>query len=142
METTDKKTAITVETMVKASVEKVWNYWNEPEHITNWYNASEDWHAPAAENDLRMDGKLKIRMAAKDGSVAFDFEGIYTKVEKHKLIEFTILDGRKVKINFSSKGDETKVTETFEAESTHPVDMQKGGWQAIIDNFKRYVEGD
>lgn len=81
-------------------------------------------------------------MAARDGSVSFDFEGVYTNVQQHKVIEYTILDGRKVKITFSGTGNETKVIETFEAEGIHPIEVQRGGWQAILDNFKKYTEAN
>lgn len=134
------KTLITVEATIKAPVEKVWEFWNEPKHITKWCQASDDWHAPYAENDLQTNGKFKTTMAAKDGSFSFDFEGVYTSVEKHKAIEYTMADGRKVQILFSGQGNETKVVETFEAESTNPEEMQRGGWQAILDNFKKYTE--
>ena len=140
METTTGKTAITIETTIKAPVEKVWKYWTEPNHITRWCNASDDWQAPYAENDLRVDGKFKTTMAAKDGSASFDFEGVYTNVQQDKIIEYTISDGRKVKITFSSEGDQTKVVETFETENINPVEMQREGWQAILDNFKKYTE--
>jgi uncharacterized protein YndB with AHSA1/START domain len=141
MKTTDK-TAITVEAVVKAPIEKTWKYWNEPKHITKWCSASDDWHAPFAENDLRLNGKFKTTMAAKDGSMSFDFEGVYTNVQEHKVIEYTMADGRKVKITFSKEGDGTKVVETFEPETTNPVDMQRGGWQSILDNFKKYTEAN
>src|SRR5689334_5560940 len=137
---TATKTTITVEATVKAPVEKVWNCWIEPRHITKWCQASDDWHAPHAENDARTGGKFSTTMAAKDGSMSFDFGGVYTNVQPHKLIEYTIGDGRKVSIKFSSNGNETKVTESFEAETTNPVEMQRGGWQAILDNFKKYTE--
>ncbi len=139
METADK-TAITVKTTVNAPVAKVWKYWNEPQHITNWAFASDDWHAPHAENNLREGGKFKTTMAAKDGSMSFDFEGIYTNIEDQKLIEYTIADGRTVKIVFVDNEDETKIVETFEAEDTNPEEMQRSGWQAILDSFKKYVE--
>ena len=139
---TTTKAKLTVETVVKAPVEKVWKYWSEPDHITKWCYASDDWHAPYSENDLREGGKQKTRMAAKDGSMSFDFEGLYTKVDLHKKIEYTITDGRKVSVIFSSNGNETKVTETFEAEGTHPTEMQRAGWQAILDNFKKYTEAN
>jgi uncharacterized protein YndB with AHSA1/START domain len=139
---TIEKTAITVETTVKAPVEKVWENWNEPKHITKWNQASDDWHSPHSENDLREGGKFKTTMAAKDGSFSFDFEGVYTKVEPYKAIQYNIADGRKVEITFSSAGNETKVTETFEAEGSHSIDMQRGGWQAILDSFKRYTEAN
>lgn len=141
METTTK-TAITVHASIKAPIEKVWKFWSEPKHITRWCNASDDWHAPYAENDLRKDGKFKTTMAAKDGSVSFDFEGVYTNIQPNKGIDYTILDGRKVKIKFSGSGNETHVTETFEAEGVHPIDVQRGGWQAILDNFKKYTEAN
>jgi len=139
METVDK-TSITVKTNVNAPVEKVWEFWKEPKHIIQWCNASEDWHAPKAENDLKNDGKFSTTMAAKDGSMSFDFEGTYSNVQENKLIEYTIADGRKVAIDFTENGNETKIIETFEAENTHPVEMQRSGWQAILDNFKKYVE--
>ena len=133
-------TSITVEATVQSPVEKVWISWTEPAHITQWCQASEDWHAPHAENDLRKDGKFVTTMAAKDGSISFDFGGVYTNVEKHKLIEYTIGDGRKVKITFEGNGNETKIVETFDAENINPIEMQRGGWQAILDNFKKYTE--
>ncbi len=139
---TAEKTAITVETLVNAPVEKVWKCWNEPEHIKGWAFASDDWHAPYSENDVRTDGKFKTTMAAKDGSFSFDFEGVYTNVQPNKVIEYTMGDGRKVKIVFSEKGNETKVTETFDPESENSVEMQRGGWQAILDNFKKYTEAN
>lgn len=134
--------AITVEAIVKAPVEKVWKYWNGPEHITKWCQASPDWHAPYAETDLKVDGKFKTTMAAKDGSFSFDFGGVYTKVEINKAIEYVMEDGRKVKIGFFSQGEDTKVVETFDPENQNPIEMQKGGWQAILDNFKNYTEAN
>ena len=131
---------ITVETTVEAPVEKVWIYWSEPKHVMNWCSASSDWHAPKAENDLCVNGKFKTHMAAKDGSVGFDFEGIYTSVIPHKNIEYKMADGREVVINFTSNGKKTTITETFDAENENPLEMQKGGWQAILDNFKKYTE--
>jgi uncharacterized protein YndB with AHSA1/START domain len=137
---TAEKTAITVETTIKAPVEKVWKYWTEPNHITQWCNASADWHAPYADNDLKVDGKFKTTMAAKDGSFSFDFGGVYTAVQLHKAINYTMGDGRKVAITFSENGNETKVTETFDAENTNSAEAQRSGWQAILDNFKKYTE--
>lgn len=133
-------TKITIETDIQAPVEKVWKYWTQPEHIVNWSYASEDWHTPAAENDLREGGKFKSTMAAKDGSMSFDFGGVYTRVNEHKVIEYTLDDNRTVAVTFSSEGNTTKVVETFEAESENPVEFQKSGWQAILDNFKKYTE--
>jgi len=136
------KTQITVATTVNAPVEKVWETWTKPEHITQWAFASDDWHAPYADNDLRIDGTFKTTMGAKDGSFSFDFGGVYTNIIPHKLIEYTLGDGRKVSIAFESKGDTTTVTETFEAEDTNPIEMQRNGWQAIMDNYKKYTEAN
>lgn len=137
-----KKEPITVEASVKAPVEKVWKCWTTPEDITQWNQASPDWHSPSAQNDVRPGGKFIIKMAAKDGSFSFDFEGIYDAVEKNKLISYTLADGRKVKIDFTSKGNETHITETFDAESTHTLEQQREGWQAIMNSFKRYTENN
>ena len=137
---TAEKTKITVENTVNAPVDKVWKYWNGPEHITKWCTATPEWHTPRAQNDLRVGGTFSSRMEAKDGSMGFDFAGVYDDVKPNEYIEYTMGDGRKVWIKFSGKGNETKVVETFEAESENPVEMQKGGWQAILDSFKKYVE--
>ena|SRR6476469_5166383 len=131
---------ITIETSVNAPIEKVWNYWTQPEHIMKWCQASEDWHAPHSENDLRNNGKFKTTMAAKDGSMAFDFEGTYTNVKEHERIEYTIADGRKVVITFQEEQNGVSINETFEAESQNPVEMQRSGWQSILNNFKYYTE--
>lgn len=136
------KTSITVSANVQAAVEKVWEYWSKPGHITRWCSASPDWHAPRAENDLKAGGRFITRMEAKDGSFGFDFGGVYDAVRTNELIAYTTDDGRKVNIVFGSDGDRTKVTETFEAENENPVDMQRAGWQAILDNFKNYVENN
>lgn len=135
-------TAITVESTINAPVEKVWEYWSSPDHITKWSSASDDWHTPFAENDLRTGGKFLSRMEARDGSVGFDFSGVYDEVVLHQLMAYTLGDGRKVAINFIPSGDTTRVVETFDAEQTHSVEMQKGGWQAILDNFKKYAESN
>lgn len=132
--------AITVESTLNVPLEKAWEYWNKPEHITNWCQASDDWHAPYAENDLRTGGKFKTTMAAKDGSTSFDFEGTYDHVEEPNRIEYTMSDGRKVSVFFTGEGGSTKVTETFDPESLHSREMQQAGWQAILDNFKKYTE--
>lgn len=132
--------AITVEAIVNASLEVVWNAWTAPEHITKWCQASPDWHAPYADNDIRTGGKFKTTMAAKDGSFSFDFEGVYDHVEHLKSMEYTMTDGRKVKILFISEGNQTRVTEMFDPETENPIEMQRGGWQAILDSFKSYTE--
>ena len=139
---TATRTSITVENTINAPVEKVWAYWSAPEHITKWNNASEDWHSPRAENDLRPGGKFSTRMEAKDGSMGFDFGGTYDEVKTNEVIAYTMSDGRKVVVNFTKVGDQTKVIETFDAEETNPIEMQRGGWQAILDNFKKYVEAN
>jgi uncharacterized protein YndB with AHSA1/START domain len=139
---TKQRTRITVETTVKAPIEKVWDCFTQPEHITKWNNASDDWHTPSASNDLRVGGNFVYRMEAKDGSFGFDFGGVYESVDQNEYIEYTIGDGRNVKVNFFAQGDKTNVVETFEAEDTHSIEMQKGGWQAILDNFKKYTESN
>jgi len=136
----ENKTSITVETTVNAPVEKVWEFWNNPDHITKWAFASPDWHTPFSENDLKVGGKFKSTMAAKDGSMSFDFGGTYTTVDQYKKIEYTMEDGRTVSIFFDALSEQTMLTETFDAEATNPIEMQRGGWQAILDNFKSYTE--
>lgn len=137
---TASKTSITVSTIVNAPVATVWEAWSSPEHIMKWNSASPDWHTPKAENDLRKGGKFSSRMEARDGSFGFDFGGVYDEVKEHELIEYTMGDGRKVSITFAAAGDTTTVTETFDAEETNPIEMQRGGWQAIMDSFKKYTE--
>jgi uncharacterized protein YndB with AHSA1/START domain len=131
---------VTVEATVHTPVERVWKYWTEPEHITKWSSPSEDWHTPFAENDLRAGGKFLSRMEAKDGSFGFDFSGVYDEVRINESISYTLDDGRKVSITFISQENETKIIQTFEPENTNPIEFQKGGWQAILDNFKKYSE--
>ena len=112
---TGSNTRITVQNSIKAPVQKVWEYWSKPEHITKWSNASDDWHTPRAENDLREGGKFLSRMEARDGSMGFDFGGVYDEVKEHNRIAYTMGDGRKVEVDFETSGDETKVVETFDA---------------------------
>ena len=138
--TTAEKTKITVETTVNAPISKVWDYWNDPSHITQWCSATPEWHTPRATNDLRTGGNFTSRMEAKDGSMGFDFGGVYDEVRSNEYIEYTMGDTRKVWIDFKSEGDQTSITETFEAEGTNPTEMQKAGWQAILDSFKNYTE--
>lgn len=136
----EAKTIITVQATVAAPLEKVWDYWTKPQHIVNWNQASEDWHTPRAENDLRPGGAFNYRMEARDGDQGFDFTGKYSQVETPQRIEYTISDGRKVQVTFSKTDAGIFVMEAFEAESMNPVEMQQGGWQSILDNFKKYVE--
>lgn len=135
-------TKITVTAVINAPVEKVWEKWTNPNDICKWNNASEDWHTSRAENDLRVGGKFLSRMEAKDGSVGFDFNGVYEQVIINELIEYSMEDGRKVKISFSSENGRTKVVETFDAENTNSVELQRSGWQSILDNFKKYTESN
>jgi uncharacterized protein YndB with AHSA1/START domain len=134
------KQAITVEAIVNAPISKVWESWALPQHITKWNQASEDWHTPYAENDLRTGGKFKSTMAAKDGSASFDFEGVYSLVIPQERIEYAMSDGRTVKVIFQGSGNQTKVTETFDPESENSLELQRGGWQAILNSFKKYTE--
>ena len=133
-------TVIIVETTIQAPVEEVWTYWTSPEHIIHWNAASDDWHTPRAENDLRVGGKFLARMEARDGSFGFDFEGIYDVVRVNELITYHLEDERKITVCFTSEGGKTTVTETFDAETENSVELQEAGWQAILDNFKKYVE--
>lgn len=135
------KPTIKVETTVNAPVEKVWNLYTNPEDVTQWNHASDDWHSPKAENDFRPGGTFVYRMEAKDGSFGFDFSGTYDEIRLYEFIEYTLEDGRKVKIDFGGEGNVTHVVVVFEAEHTHTEELQRSGWQAILDNFKKYVEG-
>ncbi|GGG00644.1 SRPBCC family protein [Paenibacillus abyssi] len=137
---TGNQATITVETIVHAPVEKVWEYWTEPKHITQWNKASDEWHTPYAENDLKVGGKFVSRMESKDGSLGFDFGGVYDEVNMNESISYTIADGRKVKIVFIQQNNGTKIIESFEAEEINGIEMQQAGWQAILDNFKTYAE--
>jgi len=131
---------ITVQSNIDAPIEKVWECWTSPIHITKWNNASDDWHTPYAENDLRTGGKFKSTMAAKDGSMSFDFEGEYTLVENFKTINYVMADGRKVQVTFALPASGVEVIESFDPETVNPEEMQRDGWQAILNNFKKYVE--
>jgi uncharacterized protein YndB with AHSA1/START domain len=131
---------ITVEAVVAANPNKVWECWTEPKHITNWNFASDDWQCPTAFNDLKVGGKYAARMEAKDGSFGFEFEAVYDEVVPQKKITYTMGDGRKATTTFADLGGKTKVTTVFDAESQNSEEMQKGGWQAILNNFKKYTE--
>jgi len=138
--TTTQKTKITVKTNINVPIERIWKLWNDPFHIMHWYHASEDWQTTWAENNLKVGGKFLYRMEAKDGSTGFDFTGKYNTVVYHKLINYTIADGRSVIVSFISNKEETTVTEIFEAEDTNTYSLQKQGWQSILNNFKKYAE--
>ena len=135
-----ERTSITVETTVPVSPELAWAYWTEPKHIVEWNQASADWHTPRAENDLRVGGKFSSRMESRDGKYGFDFGGVYDAVEPHHLLASTLGDGRKVRVTFESVASGTRIVETFEAEGENSVELQRQGWQAIMDSYKRYVE--
>ena len=135
-----EKTIITVRTTINAPVEKVWNLWTDPVHIIHWNFASDDWHTPKAENDLRAGGRFLARMEAKDGSAGFDFTGKYSKVEQNRQLEYIMDDGRNVQVLFIPQRTVTTVMEAFEAEHTNSAEMQQEGWQTILDNFREYVE--
>jgi uncharacterized protein YndB with AHSA1/START domain len=135
-------TKITVGAAINAPVKSVWDKWTIPNHITKWNFASDDWHCPKAENDLRVGGKMNSRMEAKDGSFGFDFEAIYDEVIEHKKITYTMADARKATTTFENSTGKTNITIIFDAENENPLEMQQGGWQAILNNFKKYVESN
>ncbi len=133
---------ITVEVKINAPVEKVWEYFNAPEHITKWANASDDWHTPKAENDLTVGGKFDYRMESKDGKEGFNFIGTYDEVILYEKITYTISGGRKVEILFRKENDAVVVTETFDPENENPEEVQRVGWQAILNSFKKHTENN
>ena len=132
---------ITVATTIKAPIDRVWAAWNNPRDIEQWNTASPDWHTPRASVDLREGGSFRTRMEARDGSIGFDFEGTYTRIEPQRLIEYTMGDGRTVRVEFAASAGSTAVREIFEAEDSHTIEQQRQGWQAILDNFAHYAEG-
>lgn len=136
----NSKVIITVQTTINAPLEKVWNCWTNPEDIIKWNTASDDWHTPRAENNLRAGGSFNYRMEAKDRSMGFDFYGVYDNVVNHKLIEYTLGDGRKVKVVFKEENNRVEVVEIFEAENENSFELQKIGWQSILNNFRRHTE--
>ena len=134
------KDKITIETTINAPMDLVWKLWTSPEHIINWNFATTEWCCPSAVNDLRKDGEFNWRMEAKDGSMGFDFTGTYKQIKVNELINYQMSDGRDVWIDFLIEGDSVKLVESFEAEGTNSDEQQRAGWQAILDNFKGYVE--
>lgn len=140
MKATKEQKIVTVQTKVDAPLELVWQLWTTPEDIVKWNSASDDWHTPRAENDLRTGGKFTFRMEAANGSEGFDFGGVYTKVIQMERIEYTMDDGRKATVTFTKTNGKTKIVETFEAEKINSIYLQHDGWQAILNNFKRYAE--
>ena len=136
---TSDKTKITIEATVKAPVDKVWAFWTGPDHIVKWNAASDDWHTTKSENDLRSGGKFSSRMEAKDGSFGFDFEAIYTEITDGKQFSYEF-GGRNATVTFENQDDQTEVIVSFDPEKENSLEMQKNGWQAILDNFKKYTE--
>lgn len=134
---------ITIDITILAPVEKVWDYFNTPEHVTQWNFAHETWQCPHSENDLRVGGKFSYRMEAKDGSFGFDFEGIYDEVIPNEKIKYHLEDGRNVEVIFNEIDENTtKVTEIFDPEKQNSAEMQRDGWYAILNNFHKYVENN
>lgn len=132
---------LTITSEINKPINEVWNYLNNPEHITKWNFAHESWECPSAKNDLTVGGKLEVRMQAKDGSFGFDLVGIYDEIKENELIKYHLEDGREVEIIFERLSDnQTKITENFDPENQNPLEMQQQGWQAILDNFKKYAE--
>ena len=131
---------ITVEALVNASLKKVWDAWNNPADIKQWNTAQDDWHTTRSTVDLREGGKFQSRMEAKDGSAGFDFEGTYTRIVPNTAIEYRMSDGREVKVEFVERPGGVLVKETFDAETENTPELQRQGWQAILDNFGRHVE--
>lgn len=136
-----QKPVITVQVTIAAPVEKVWQYFTDPVHIVKWNSASEDWHTPFAEADLKPGGNFLSRMEAKDGSIGFDFKGTYEVVEQNSKLAYILEDGREVSVVFSSTPQGTQLVEKFEAENQNSLELQQFGWQSILESFKRYVEG-
>ena len=132
---------ITIKATINSSINTVWDFWTKPEHIMQWNNASPDWHCPSATNDLRVDGEFHYIMAAKDGSVNFDFWGTYVKVEPYQALEMYLGDGRNLKVEFNEIDGAVNITEIFEPEEVNSLELQEAGWQSILNNFKHYVEG-
>jgi len=135
-----KRINITIETNVKAPIEKVWDTWNNPKQVVNWNHASEDWFSPQATNDFKVGGKFVYRMEAKDGSFGFDFSGTYVDIQDNKLVVTRLDDDRLVSTEFIPENDSIKIVETFEAEGENSVELQREGWLAILTNFKNYTE--
>ena len=131
---------ITVQSNIHAPVQKVWEFFTNPQHVINWNFAMPEWHCPSATNQLKVGGEFHYTMSARDNSMSFDFWGTYQKVEKEKNIEILLGDGRSMLVTFEMTDATTIITEKFEPEKENPVEMQQAGWQMILDNFKRYVE--
>lgn len=134
--------SVTVQQTIEMPLKICWHVWNHPDHIVNWYSASPDWHTPKASNEVVPGGEFCYRLAARDGSMAFDYRGSYAEVVVQEKLTFHLEDGRKVTVTFEKLDDvQTQITENFEPESINSIDIQRSGWQAILDHFKSYCEG-
>ena len=131
---------VTITASINADAKKVWDYYTKPEHITKWNFADPSWQCPSASNDMRVGGKYSARMEAKDGSFGFDFEAIYSEIVTGEKFTYGMPNGREVSVNFKGNGNQTTVVVTFDPEDQNPIEFQKQGWQAILDNFKKYTE--
>ncbi|MCC2589936.1 SRPBCC family protein [Chryseobacterium sp. MFBS3-17] len=136
-----EESKITVETLVHADLDTVWKCYTDPQHITGWNFASADWHCPSVTNQLVPGGLYTARMEARDGSAGFDFQAVYDEIIDQQKIRYTMTDGREAETTFRHEGDSVAVTTIFDAEHSHPVELQQQGWQAILDQFKQYTEG-
>ena len=135
-------TKITIHATISAGIQKVWNYYSQPEHITKWNFASPDWHCPSASNDMRIGGKYTARMEAKDGSFGFEFEATYSEITENQKFVYIMPDGREVSVSINEDNHLTNITVCFDTETENPVDLQREGWQAILNNFKNYAENN
>ena len=135
-------TKITIHATISAGIQKVWNYYTQPEHITKWNFASPDWHCPSASNDMRIGGKYTARMEAKDGSFGFEFEATYSEITENQKFVYIMPDGREVSVSINEDNHLTNITVCFDTETENPVDLQREGWQAILNNFKNYAENN
>lgn len=136
------KTKITVQTTVNSTIENVWKVWTTPDDILQWNSVSDDWNTTKAKNDLKNGGKFSYRMEAKDGSFGFDFDGVYNIIKTNELIEYTMTDGRKSIIIFTTQDQQINISQTFDAETQNTIELQRNGWQNIMDNFKKYIENE
>jgi uncharacterized protein YndB with AHSA1/START domain len=132
---------ISITANINAPQDKVWTYYTDPQHIVNWNFADPSWHCPSAENDMKVGGIYNARMEAKDGSFGFDFRAIYTEIVNGESFTYGF-DGREVDVNLKSDGDQTVINVTFDPESENPIELQQAGWQAILNNFKAYIESN
>ena len=136
------KPVITIEAAINSNIDKVWEMWTKPEHLTQWCFAADEWHCPSSSSDFKVGGTFSTRMEAKDGSFGFDFGGVYNEIKINEKLAITLDDGRKWNIYFSEIGGFVKLVEDFEAENENPIEMQQTGWQMILNNFKKYVESN